>query len=408
MDAFHYPLPEDRIAKFPLPQRDQSKLLQYRRGELSDWRFADLPRLLPKNSLLVMNNTKVVPARLIFYKPTGARIELMCLGPAERYATLETLLAERGTARLQAMIGNAKKWKAGQPLTLEHPQGLRLQVEKTSATGGVYEVRLTWQPEHWSLAQVLELLGQTPLPPYLNREPVAEDNLTYQTVYAERAGSVAAPTAGLHFTPSVFLQLTMRGVSVANLTLHVGAGTFKPVDENDPRKHEMHSERIEVSRQTITQLYENLGKIIVVGTTSMRTLESLYWYAVTLMQTPEGLPEVNIPQLMPYQKSNPAELPSPQDALAFLLNRMAQTDAQQVSGQTQLMIMPGYQFKLCNGLITNFHQPRSTLLLLVSAFIGEAWKDVYQHALANGYRFLSYGDSSLLWREGNAPPEGHP
>lgn len=403
--AFTYELPEGRIAQHPLAQRDAARLLCYRAGELAERRFAELPQLLPMGSLLVFNTTRVVPARLLFAKPTGAAIELFCLKPAHEQA-IEQALQARGQAEWLCLVGNLKRWTQG-PLTLRAPLGsgeLQLMAERLGPTAEGERIRLSWSPEGLTLAEAFEAAGQVPLPPYLKRPEAPTDAERYQTVYAQQQGAVAAPTAGLHFTPELMAALERRGVARQTLVLHVGAGTFRPVTAERLADHAMHSEEVIVGLRAIRHLAQHLAPpggpgVVAVGTTSMRTLESLYWFGLGLLQgrrPATATHELHVGQWEPYE-ALATELPPAGQVMAHLAAWMEQRGLSELRGHTQLLIVPGYPFRLCQGLITNFHQPGSTLLLLVAAFVGDDWRRVYDYALANDFRFLSYGDSSLLW-----------
>jgi S-adenosylmethionine:tRNA ribosyltransferase-isomerase len=390
---FVYELPDERIAKFPLPERDQSKLLQYRHGQISDHIFTELPQLLPANSLLVFNDTKVVQARLLFQKETGGTIEIFCLEPVAPQREVQLAMQQTGSSTWKCLVGNNKRWKSG-PVKLEF-QGGTVQAERVAQQEGHFLIRFTWEPADITFAEVLEQCGKLPLPPYLNREITPDDSTRYQTIYANQQGAVAAPTAGLHFTDRVMEKLQEKSINKAYLTLHVGAGTFKPVKAETMETHEMHAEQLFISRQFLQRLLKHLGKpVIPVGTTSMRSLESLYWLGAKVLQQPD-LPtqELHVSQWQAYETT---VIPTAIAAIKALLKYMEQQNTEFLHASTQIIIAPGYTFRVCNGLVTNFHQPESTLLLLVAALIGEDWRKVYAHALNNDYRFLSYGDSSLL------------
>ncbi|MDQ4141117.1 MAG: S-adenosylmethionine:tRNA ribosyltransferase-isomerase [Bacteroidota bacterium] len=389
---FRYHLPEAAVAQYPLANRDESKLLVYRQGNISDHIFRDIPDLLPSNSLLVFNDTKVVQARLLFTKPTGGTIEIFCLEPVAPHTEMQLAMLQTGSCTWQCMVGNAKRWKSG-TLQLSLPQGI-LQAELQERVADAYLIKFSWQPQNLTFAEILEIAGKIPLPPYLNRAAEETDKSRYQTVYAATEGAVAAPTAGLHFTDKVLAELTQRQITQAKVTLHVGAGTFKPVKASAMADHQMHAEEIYVSGETIHHLQTQWpNPIIPVGTTSLRTLESLYWLGVLVTQNPKII-NLHVPQWLPYEPG--ADLPTPALALQALTDYLQTNHLDYLRATTQLLIAPGYSFKFCSGLITNFHQPESTLLLLVSALIGEKWRAVYEHALQHQYRFLSYGDSSLL------------
>jgi S-adenosylmethionine:tRNA ribosyltransferase-isomerase len=390
---FVYELPDERIAKFPLPERDQSKLLFYRKHTIADRTFTDLPELLPAGCLLVFNNTKVVQARLLFQKETGGIVEIFCLEPVAPHREVQLAMQQTESCTWKCLVGNNKRWKSG-PLKL-YFKGGEVTAEREAQQEGHFLIRFTWTPADLTFAEVLEHCGRLPLPPYLNRELTAEDRTRYQTIYAHHQGAVAAPTAGLHFTDQVMAALQAKGIDSTYLTLHVGAGTFKPVKADTMETHEMHAEQLMVSKHVVEQLLQHLGQpLIPVGTTSMRSLESLYWLGTLLLQQPDLKPEeLHITQWLPYETGMPL---AAEKALQALLDFMDRHHTDHLHASTQIIIAPGYTFRVCSGLVTNFHQPESTLLLLVAALIGEDWKQVYRHALDNDYRFLSYGDSSLL------------
>ncbi|WP_187261827.1 S-adenosylmethionine:tRNA ribosyltransferase-isomerase [Pontibacter beigongshangensis] len=393
---FVYRLPEERIAKFPLPERDQSKLLHYQQGTIADYKFTDIPELLPKNTLLVFNNTKVVQARLLFQKDTGGLVEIFCLEPVLPHREVQLAMQQTGDCTWKCLVGNNKRWKSDS-LKLNF-EGGTLTALRQAQQEGHFLISFSWSPAELSFAEVLERCGRLPLPPYLNRDLTPDDNTRYQTIYAHHQGAVAAPTAGLHFTDGVMRQVQEQQIDTAYLTLHVGAGTFKPVKADTMAAHDMHAEQLMVSKQVVEQVLQHLGNpIIPVGTTSMRSLESLYWLGALLLQNPALAPDaLLINQWLPYETATP---PTATDALQAILTYLDQQQTAFLHASTQILIAPGYDFKICSGLVTNFHQPESTLLLLVSALVGENWRTIYQHALDNGYRFLSYGDSSLLMRE---------
>ncbi|MBD2704927.1 S-adenosylmethionine:tRNA ribosyltransferase-isomerase [Spirosoma sp. BT702] len=403
LTQFQYDLPDERIARFPLAQRDTSKLLVYRSGQISHHQFTELPELLPSDSFLVFNNTKVIPARLHFTKPTGAHIELFLLNPFPSDLPISQAMEATGSAVWQGMIGNRKRWKRDESLTLQGAEG-RGHGKHSIALGGIeitaswedYEqsvVRLSWAPTELTFAQIVQYAGEIPLPPYLKRNVTDADRTTYQTIYSKEEGAVAAPTAGLHFTPAVFDALRSQGVTFDYLTLHVGAGTFQPIKTDDVRQHYMHSEQVVYTKENIQNLLSHLDTIIAVGTTSMRALESLYWIGVRLLRS-ESTPFV-LDQHYAYQIPIEQQ-PTAEEALQAVLHYVASAEQGSVVAHTGIYVTPGYSFKLCRGLVTNFHQPGSTLILLIAALIGNDWKRVYEEALQNDYRFLSYGDSSLL------------
>ncbi|MEE0989936.1 MAG: S-adenosylmethionine:tRNA ribosyltransferase-isomerase [Paludibacteraceae bacterium] len=385
---YNYNLPDERIAKFPLEKRDSSKLLTYVSGNVSTNVFSSLPEILPANSCLVFNNTRVIQARLEFFKSTGSRIEIFCLEPQEP-SSYELSLSSTQSCVWKCMIGNLKKWK-GEVLKKEvGADNLVLEAERLETNGNTSYIKFSWN-NGVSFAEVLDLLGELPIPPYLNRKTQESDKTTYQTVYSKVKGSVAAPTAGLHFTPEVISALHTKGIKTMELTLHVGAGTFQPVKAEEIGGHAMHAEKIEVSKEFIQNLIENLGNIVAVGTTSVRTLESLYYLGVQLHN---GDTSLLVNQWEPYESE---KVLSAREALEAILNYMEKTQSNILYATTQIMIVPGYKFNIVNVLITNFHQPKSTLLLLLAAFVGEKWRELYEYALNNDYRFLSYGDSSVL------------
>lgn len=390
---YDYPLSEERIAKYPLPQRDQSKLLIYKDNQIAESTFSHIAEQLPKNSLLIFNNTRVIRARLIFRKESGTRIEIFCLQPEGGYGKTG------GSSTWKCLIGNAKRWKSGQ-LKLrmgDDSSPVILNASKGKRTGDAYLVDFTWEPRELAFEQVLEISGETPLPPYLNRDPEVSDQERYQTIYAQFNGSVAAPTAGLHFTPSVLQSIEDKHIQLDYLTLHVGAGTFKPVAVADAREHEMHEEELIVERGFLLRLIQSLQHpVIPVGTTSMRSLESFYWLGIQILNGLEPETKFTISQWEPYQYD--VKTPAV-EALQAIADFMGRRNLVRISGFTGIMIAPGYTFRICTALITNFHQPKSTLLLLVSAFIGKNWKKVYDYALEHDFRYLSYGDSCLFFRE---------
>jgi len=402
IDEYDYSLPDKKIAKYPLAQRDASKLLIYRNGVISESRFSNIAEFLPENALLVYNNTRVIQARLIFQKTTGAHVEVFCLEPISP-ADYAQSLGSTTECVWKCMVGNLKKWK-GEILgkTIEiGGKTCEFNVELLHSEGNTHSVRFCWNNTDIHFADILEKAGELPIPPYLHRKTEESDLTTYQTVYSKIKGSVAAPTAGLHFTPDVFKLLQKKNIETEELTLHVGAGTFQPVKTRDIAEHHMHTEVISVQRSTIEKIQQKLGNIIAVGTTSVRTLESLYYLSPALSK---GEGECNskrfsekfqVLQWAPYEKH--VEI-STFDALQSLLDYLDVNNLTTLHAETQIMIKPGYKFRVVNGIITNFHQPKSTLLLLVSAFVEGNWKEIYDYALENDFRFLSYGDSSLLYQ----------
>lgn len=391
MCNYGYDLPDSRIAKYPLSERDSSKLLFYNKGAIATQTFKDLPTLLPKHSCLVFNNTKVIQARLQFFKQTGSRIEIFCLEPLVPSA-YDLVFQQTSTCTWKCMVGNLKKWKADALVKQVEIKGapLCLQAERLQTNGNTSSIRFTWDREDCTFAEVLDAFGELPIPPYLNRDAEESDKTTYQTVYSKIKGSVAAPTAGLHFTDAVLNDVEKAGSKRCEVTLHVGAGTFQPVKSEQIGGHTMHTEVIEVKRDSIALLQQQLGSIVAVGTTSVRTIESLYYLGCRVAS---GNTEMVVEQWEPYQD---AATLSAYDALQALLDYLDAQGASTLHASTRIIIVPGYTFKLVKALVTNFHQPHSTLLLLLAAFVGEDWRRIYQYALANDYRFLSYGDSSLL------------
>lgn len=383
---YNYPLPDERIAKYPLPQRDHSKLLVYRDGKVTEDRFYNVGDYIAPHSLLIYNNTRVIQARLEFHKPTGARIEVFCLEPLAPHDYQLSLGSTVGCT-WKCMVGNVKKWH-DEPIELKAGNFI-LRAYKEQTFGNTFAVRFAWDEPNVSFAEILDAAGELPIPPYLNRKTEASDLKTYQTVYSRIKGSVAAPTAGLHFTDAVLDDLRSRGIETDEVTLHVGAGTFLPVKTADANEHTMHTEIIAVPRETIAHIQTQLGHIVAVGTTSMRTLESLYFIGCHPDQATVG-------QFEPYENDYTLSV---YDALQAILDYLDATKQTTLHAETQIMIKPGYQFRLVDQLITNFHQPQSTLLLLVSAFVGGDWHTIYDYALSHDFRFLSYGDSSILNRQ---------
>jgi len=401
---FDYPLPDERIAKYPLAERDQSKLLTRKTdGTIGEDLFINLPNYLPAGALMVFNNTKVIQARLHFHKSTGALIEVFCLEP-HTPLDYQQSFATCGEVTWTCMIGNLKKWKEG---VLERPitvggNSLILRAERLGMSGTGHEVRFSWDNPTVSWAEVLDSIGELPIPPYLNRETEDTDLKNYQTVYSKIKGSVAAPTAGLHFTEQVLRALDERGIERNELTLHVGAGTFKPVKSEEIAGHEMHAEWIAVPLLSIERLLAHNAQCIAVGTTSVRTLESLYYIGVRIRQCREAGHEpseedLHVPQWLPYDYAQTCENPlTPREALEAVRDYLLENQLQVLHSATQIIIAPGYDYKIVKTIVTNFHQPQSTLLLLVSAFVGGDWRSIYDYALDHGFRFLSYGDSSVL------------
>ncbi len=391
---YTYLLPEDKIAKYPLPERDSSKLLVFKDGNISETLFSEIDNYLINNSLIVFNNTKVIQARLLFEKDSGAKIEIFCLEPFLP-SDYEMSFQSKQKVQWKCIIGNAKKWKTGKVFKYFKWQGnsYQIQATKLQQLPDAWIVELEWNGL-FSFSEIIEINGLTPIPPYLNRESEELDKSRYQTIYSKRKGSVAAPTAGLHFTEKIFSKLKKNNIKISEISLHVGAGTFKPVKTETISEHEMHTEHFIVSKNEIKNLIENAGKIIAVGTTSVRTLESIFWFGVKVLNNNKLIPsELHLNQWEVYHLETEIEA---HDALKALVNYLEFNELEFFEAATQIMIVPGYKFKIVNVLITNFHQPQSTLLLLIAAFIGEKWKEVYNFALEKKFRFLSYGDSSLL------------
>lgn len=401
---YTYLLPEERIAKYPLAERDASKLLIYREGTIKEDNYKNITAYIPEDSLLIFNNTKVVEARLLFQKPSGGVIEIFCLEPHEKYPDITTAMLQKEKVWWNCLVGGASKWKPGQvlekKLTAEGKE-ISLSASYIEKKPGSFTVEMAWSPGSLSFAEILHHCGAIPLPPYIKRAVEEADKERYQTVYAHFDGSVAAPTAGLHFTEKIFADFAEKNILTDFVTLHVGAGTFKPVKSDTMADHEMHAEWIDVSKNTIQHIISNLDKeIVAVGTTSLRTLESLYWLGVISRMQERDSENTELLQLGQWDAYEFDQYKiSAVDALSSLLEWMNRSKLERLVTKTQLLIAPGYEFKIAKGLITNFHQPQSTLLLLVAALIGNDWKKVYEYALKNDFRFLSYGDGSLLWRK---------
>lgn len=393
---FTYSLPDKRIAQHPLADRDKSKLLLYRNGKIQDHTFQDIANLLPADSLIVFNTTRVVRARIIMRRASGAEIEIFCTDAADASSGFIDTLVRKSEVTIKAFTGNSKRWKDGETLEVQK-DGIVLSAAKIEPVNDQWKIRLSWNNAALNFAEILELFGNIPLPPYMKRNEETEDGIRYQTVYAEREGSVAAPTAGLHFTNEVLEKIQLRNIKRANVTLHVGAGTFKPVKSELMKDHDMHREQIFFTRDLVLDLLNHLNTgVTAVGTTAMRTLESIYWFGKQLVvEAGTYRNSVFVSQWEPYDST--VEVPV-SVALRTVADWMQENNLSEVSGYTQIMIAPGYRFKIVSSLITNFHQPESTLLLLVAAFTGEDFRKIYDHALNNDYRFLSYGDSSLLYR----------
>lgn len=397
IEHYDYPLPDDRIARYPMQERDRSKLLVYKDGLISEDSFCRLSDHLPPDSLIIFNETRVIHARMIFRKESGTRIEVFCLEPAD---SLDTQLAfqQKGSCIWRCLVGNAKRWKHVKlVLNVESDQQLfKVSVEKLERVDDTFLVRFNWEPEHLTFSEILEIAGHIPLPPYLEREDQPEDAVTYQTLFARNDGSVAAPTAGLHFTPGVLESLTQKNIEIARITLHVGAGTFRPVSAETLEGHQMHKEEVNVPLEIINKLIEYQDRnVILVGTTTVRTIESLYWQGLKWLLSEPAHPIMQVDQWDPYSIEQQSVLL----ALQKLKEVLERNHLSALRGTTSLLIAPGYHFQFPNLIITNFHQPKSTLLLLVSAFIGEGWRDAYDYALKHDFRFLSYGDSCLFFKK---------
>ena len=393
---FTYDLPDDRIAKFPLAERDASKLLLYREGAISEDIYKNIANHIPGGALLVFNQTKVVNARLLFKKPTGGQIEVFCLAP-HKYADIQTAMLQKGKVQWECLVGGAAKWKLGMVLQLvnESP-AFTLHARIVNRDANSFMLSLDWDNDSLTFAEVLHYAGKVPLPPYLHRDALLSDETRYQTIYARDEGSVAAPTAGLHFTDEVMQSLKNRNIDTAFVTLHVGAGTFMPVKSPTMDGHDMHEEWIDVGIETIERLIvQNDKKIVAVGTTSMRTLESLYWIGNNILNG--HLPQqgrVAVGQWLPYEEQPTA---TTSEALLALKKYLNDNGLTRLVTRTQILIAPGYTFRVVSGLVTNFHQPQSTLLLLVAAMIGDQWRSAYYYAMEHDFRFLSYGDGGLYW-----------
>jgi S-adenosylmethionine:tRNA ribosyltransferase-isomerase len=401
---FTYDLPASKIASYPLEERDASKLLVVEKGQISETTYANLDQVLPSGTLLVHNDTKVVAARLFFTKENGSVIEIFCLEPAGIYKDITTAMLTKKEVLWGCLIGGAKKWKEGL-LHIKYGNNHTLTATKHTTLADSYLIKFEWDNEAQSFAEVLEAAGNIPLPPYFNRAVEANDKERYQTVYAVAEGSVAAPTAGLHFTPRLFEKLIAKNITKAFVTLHVGAGTFKPVKAARMEEHEMHAEFIDVQKSFIEMLHDQFlageQKVIAVGTTSLRTLESLYWMGAKIIAANNSanptIENMSVVQWDPYELMPQNELPSTAAALGALSNWMEHNNLSRLIAKTQIIIAPGYRFKIIDGLVTNFHQPQSTLLLLVAAITNGQWKPMYDYALENDFRFLSYGDGCLIW-----------
>jgi S-adenosylmethionine:tRNA ribosyltransferase-isomerase len=396
---FIYDLPENRIAKYPLAERDLSKLLVYQNGNISEDIYRNLDHYISEKSLFVFNNTKVIQARLRFKNSKGAKIEIFCLEPSEENAELSSAMIKKSSVEWECLVGRVDKWKE-KTISIQ-TKDFSLNAEIVKRNGIVFTIKLSWQPIDFTFAEILEQVGEMPIPPYLKRESEAIDVSRYQTVYAEQQGSVAAPTAGLHFTEQIFEKLQSKNATIDYVTLHVGAGTFKPVKSETLEGHDMHAEWIEVTEESIVRILEQISdqqtnkNVLAVGTTSLRTIESLYWMGVKANQNLDvPLEELEVKQWDAYDLQQNL---SATDSLNSLLAWLRKNKIKKLICKTQLLIVPSYHLRIANALITNFHQPGSTLLLLVAAVVGDDWNKIYNHALTNDFRFLSYGDGSLLF-----------
>lgn len=398
LSDYSYHLPESHIAQHPLAERDAARLLVYNRGQISHGTFKQVTEFLPSYSLLVFNDTQVVQARLFFQKPTGAIIEVFCLKPLEPFAEMSQAMQVNQSTIWECMVGNARKWMPGDSLEKKLNSETVLSAKLVSKDGRYANVRFDWTPANLTWSQILEMAGRIPLPPYIHRDPEESDSREYQTVYARHEGAVAAPTAGLHFTEELIEEIKAAGADIAWATLHVSAGTFQPIENENVLEHPMHNEQVVLTRETIEKLAQN-ENVIPVGTTSARTLESLYWFGHKLLTHPDT-EEFFIEKLYPYNYLKDL-LPPVKESMGAILNWMSSRELAQLWGRTEIFIFPGYKFQVCKGLFTNFHLPQSTLILLVAALIGNDWRKVYDTALEQGYRFLSYGDGSLLFPHPN-------
>jgi len=396
---YDYQLPPLQIAQFPLEQRDASRLLIFKDGNIQDGQFSSIDRFLPVNSHLVFNDTRVIRARLLFQKPTGGQVEVFCLEPLRPVSEIQKAFLQTSGCEWKCLVGNLKRWKSGSLMkdSMIGTQSCHFSATRVeSDDDGCQVIRFQWEPTHLTFSEVLERIGKIPLPPYINRESDGNDADRYQTIFAQQEGSVAAPTAGLHFTPALLEKITSGHRTASRVTLHVGMGTFKPVTASIIRDHVMHHEQIMVQRKTIEALISRKDQpVFAVGTTSARTLESLYWLGVQMIQYGTGAPMV-VEQWMPYRSGNTPAITS-LSALETILRYLDDQNLEELTAETRLMIVPGYRFRIVSGLITNFHMPQSTLLLMIAALIGPEWKRVYKYALENGFRFLSYGDACLFF-----------
>jgi S-adenosylmethionine:tRNA ribosyltransferase-isomerase len=394
LSDFTYDLPEEKIAKFPLEKRDHSKLLQFKNGEINHLQFFQLPDVIPADSMMIFNNTKVIPARLYFQRKTGAQIEIFLLNPVAPSTSINQIMINESCVTWKTMIGGLGKWKDDEVLEqtlIIRNQEITVKAKLLNREDRI--VQFSWKGEQIPFVSIVESSGEVPLPPYLNREATEEDKPRYQTVYSEKEGAVAAPTAGLHFTDEILENLKAKNIKTEFITLHVSAGTFQPITHEKVTEHQMHSEQMVFSKQAIKNIAQHEKKLIQVGTTSLRSMESLYWFGVMLIEQDTDF--FFVPKLYPYQKF--LSLPTRQQSLMAVVEWMEKKGLDEITGSTEIFIMPSYDFKMCDAIITNFHQPSSTLILLVAAVTKGEWWKIYKEALNQNYRFLSYGDSSILW-----------
>jgi S-adenosylmethionine:tRNA ribosyltransferase-isomerase len=402
IESYDYPLPDDRIAQFPLNARDSSKLLICKNGSISEDVFSNIPHVLPSGGLVIFNETRVIHARLLFHKETGSAIEIFCLEPLAPFRDHQQAFQQKGKTEWLCLVGNSKRWKEGKIELSADYNGIQVKIfaeRKIKMEGGTSQVLFSWTPAGLTFAEVLELAGKIPLPPYISRKPIRKDEETYQTIYARQDGSVAAPTAGLHFSGAVLASMKERNIDTLKFILHVGAGTFRPVISEDLQGHEMHAEQVYLPVESLEKLRRSLDKpIIAVGTTTTRLLESLYWHGVKVLHGLSEGTRMDVGQWDPYDQLRGSEI-SREEALDAVIRECVKNGTPVLNGKTSLMIAPGYKFRYPDILITNFHQPKSTLLLLIAAFIGGDWRKAYQFALDHDFRFLSYGDSCLFFQQ---------
>lgn len=393
IEDYSYELPDERIAQYPKQERDSAKLLLYEQGRLTEDVYRNIANYIPSDTLIVFNQTKVVQVRLMFKKSTGANIEIFCLEPDTRYTDIQTAITQQDEVYWQCLVGGANKWKDGTTLQLQE-NGLLVEATIIEKDEGVFLIKISWDKPNTSFAEALQLVGKVPLPPYMQRQMQEEDKERYQTIYAQAEGSVAAPTAGLHFSPHIFEQFVTKGIQPAYITLHVGAGTFKQVKTTHIGDHNMHAEWIDISLDFLKQLKNKLGQVIAVGTTSMRSLESLYWLGLKLQNNlPINWEGNAVAQWDAYELNSNVDAAT---AIQSIIDHLEGQGLKQLVTRTQIMIAPGYKPQIVNALVTNFHQPNSTLLLLIAALMGDDWRKMYDYALANDFRFLSYGDGCFI------------